>query len=331
MENFLPAVCYHPTTVLLVDDNRKFLDGIQLELDWKEAYYRPIDDPQLALDFLTKENHVKTFFNCCLNNPEDHNLEHITLDLNVRAIHHHATNPKRFTEISVAVIDYAMPRLNGLELCTKLKGMPFKKIMLTCEADEALAIQAFNQGLIDKFIRKDCPGFATAINDAIQTLQKKYFHSSSQTFLNIIKNHPEHSSQFLTDSIFIGFFEELKQKLNVVEYYLMDSSGSFMFLNKNAEPKWLAVKNELEMDALTEFAISENAPKEVIEPLRQRRVLPYFHSDEDLQTPPANWGKFFHPAQKLDGKETYYYSVITNSKAYQIEPKLASFADFKRN
>jgi len=332
MEKYLPAVCYHPTTVVIVDDNRKFLESLQLELDPKQACYCAFDDSTKALEYLTKEYRFDPFPNRCLLHPVEEQLEHRTVDIDVRAIHNEANNKKRFAEISVLVIDYAMPNLNGFDLCQKLQKKPFKKILLTCEADESLAIKAFNSGIIDMFIRKNSPDFAATINNAIHDLQKKYFHELSKLIINCLITNYEYKSEFLTDAGFIDFFEEVFTDLNMSEYYLMDSLGSFMFLDYQGKAKWLVVKNEAEMQGLTEFAVNENAPKKIISALTKRSHIPYFHTDDELQTPPANWWKYMHPAKVLKHDAVYYYAIISDAKAYSIDGKILSFADYcKKN
>jgi len=51
MEKYLPTVCYFPTTVLLVDDDRRYLDGLVQELDAKKADYKKFYEPQKVIDF----------------------------------------------------------------------------------------------------------------------------------------------------------------------------------------------------------------------------------------------------------------------------------------
>jgi hypothetical protein len=72
------------------------------------------------------------------------------------------------------------------------------------------------------------------------------------------------------------------------------------------------------MHALAEFAKIEQTDEKLVKVLTECSQTPYFHTDEELQTPPEKWHKFMHPAQKLEGKETYYYAVITDPKAYEI-------------
>jgi len=326
MEKFLPTVCYFPTTVLLIDDDRRYLDGLAQELDAKKAYYRKFYDPRGILDFFAGYN-SNSFAKRCIIRQEEERLEHRTLDIDVRSIHREANNGKRFTEVAVIIVDYAMPYMNGLELCKLLKQQPCKKLLLTGEADETLAVRAFNDGLIDKFIRKDSSHFKLALNQAVQDLQKQYFHQASATLVNALTTDMVQPAVFLTDKIFMDFFEELMQKLNATEFYLMDSEGSFMLLDLYGNPSWLAMKNEKAMQSLTEFAKYDATPTAVMQALQERHKIPYFHTEDELQTPACEWQPFLHAARKLEGKDTYYYAIITNRK-FSVNEKIFSFMEY---
>jgi CheY-like chemotaxis protein len=330
MIKFLPSVCYFPSTVVLVDDNLPFLEGLPVQLNSGKAHYRLFDRPQEALDFLSVKYQFNPFYNHCISRTDDELPEHRIIDFDVRKIHKESLNPSRFAEISVLVIDYAMPGLTGLDICTKLKDKPYKKILLTGEADEFLAVKAFNEGIINKFIRKDAPNFEATINEAIQELQKKYFQDLSSSLVHALVTNTKIHSKFLKDQVFIDFFEPLAEKLKMAEFYLMDAEGSFMFLDVNGAPKWLVVKSAHEMHALAEFAKIEQTDAKLVKALTECSQIPYFHTDEELQTPPEKWHKFMHPAQKLEGKETYYYAVITDPKAHEIGDVL-SFRKYCEN
>ena len=83
-----------------------------------------------------------------------------------------------------------MPSLNGVEFCSQLKQKSFKKIMLTGKAGESVAVQAFNEGIIDKFIRKDSPNFEKTLTVAIEELQHEYFRNLSTVVTDSLAADP---------------------------------------------------------------------------------------------------------------------------------------------
>lgn len=328
MTNFLPALCYHPTTVVFIDDNQNFLQNIRFELDYTKAVYRFFNDPIAALKALEQYN-FSPFTDRCLNRADDApNCP--KLEAQLRKIHCESHNPKRFEEISTLVVDYAMPQLNGVELCEKLKSLPIKKIILTAEADEKLAVQAFNAGIIDQFIRKDQKDFSQLLNNIICEMQLKYFQNLSQIVADNLKRAKEEDeSPFLSDPVFRDFFDKTYNSLNAVEYYLMNYSGGFMFLDINGKPTCLAVKTHSEMQDDANYSNFYDAPSEITNVIKECKEITYFHTDQELDdVAPPQWGPFLHPTQRLEGKlDIYYYAIITDLKKYQIGEVL-SFAKY---
>jgi CheY-like chemotaxis protein len=315
----------------MIDDNRKFLNNIKLDLDPKRAIFQFYDNPVKALQFLTEKYTPDPFINRCIQHPEERHRDHRNIDVDIRAIHKELYNPMRFNEISVIVVDYAMPGLNGLEFCERLKSRQFKMILLTGEADEKLANDAFNRGIIHRFIRKDTLNFVEVLKSAINELQLMYFQDLSEIIINSLTKNPDYPYCCLDDQVFINFFEMLCNKNQFTEYYLMDATGSYLFLDFEGKPTWLAVKDEnwMESDAFTaEMSDTEISP-EILEPLRKREKLLYLHSDDDFDKQPQDWLPYLHPAQKLIGRSIYYYAYINDPKVYDIHSdRILSYKEY---
>ena len=148
------AACYHPTTVILIDDEHRYLLGVKSKLNKKKAAYQLYTDPKKALHFLTQEYQPDLFTSRSVLHPEEEKSDHRSIEVDVRPIRDELYNPKRFDQVSVIIVDQEMPGLKGLELCRELKNSPIKKLMLTGEVRDEQAVQAFNDGIIDKFVNK---------------------------------------------------------------------------------------------------------------------------------------------------------------------------------
>lgn len=178
MKNILPY--YDPTTVQFVDDNRSFLMGLRLELDESLAYrfYHSADD---ALEFMAEQARQRTaarrafarLIDCSSCAPSEY-----TLHLNTVNLDEEIKNRRRFSEVSVAVVDYDLGGINGLELCEKYRDYGLKTILLTGVAGEHEAIAAFYQGVIDFFVPKSAPVAVKMLNEGIRKLQKAYFQET---------------------------------------------------------------------------------------------------------------------------------------------------------
>lgn len=325
----IPAF-YFPTTVLFIDDDRGYLEGIQNKLRVNKYFPKFCYKGRQALEFL--KNYQPDPCAQTAMYWDDAGLDQRKIEVDVPAIRQGIYNSDRFSEISLVVVDHFMPDIKGLELCKQLQDKPFKKLMLTGEADEKLAVEAFNQGIIDMFIRKNTPNFYQLLDEAIYQLQQKYFQEMSTIVLNSIIADPQFPNiSWLNDPVFPKLFKQICEENNVVEYYLTDTYGSYLLLNADAKPSWLAVKDESGMEGTYEIGRDSDTPfpPEMLEEIKNRKKVLYLYEDGGLTDDPEEAAISLHPATKLEGKGTYYYASIDNPNAYDISrDKILSYNDY---
>lgn len=326
------SACYHPTTIVFVDDNSKYLSKLLLMIDVERASPKTFDAPKETLEFL-KNYTPNSFTHRCISRIEEDQFDHRNFNINIGQVHAQVFNPNRFDEISVLVVDYSMPSLTGAELCMQLKDAPYKKLMLTGEADEETAIKLFNNGIIDRFIRKDSPDFPEIITANIQELQQNYFLRLSQPIVDSLTQDLDHPIvNWLDEPIFLKLFNEICRENNIIEYYLIDAFGSFLLLDFEGKPSWLAVKGDGDMQAAFEVAeASDNSfPIPLLEKMYNRELLLYLPRG-GLCDDPDEAVTSLHPAKKLQGLKTnYYYTLIKNPYAYDInQNKIFSYKAYR--
>lgn len=250
------SLCYHPTTTVFVDDNQDFMRSIQLELR-KTFPCKFYSDPLKALDFFRSGYQSHPFIQRCFIALTDEDLDHLKrsdhlfYNVDLRQIHKEIHVAERFKEVAVAVIDYTMPELNGLELSKKIRAAHpnIRILLLTGEADHNLAVEAFNEGIIDKFIRKDTPELITVLVQTIKELEHHYFIKLSQIILDKM-NDSSTTLQCLSNPNIIKLFANICQKYHITEYYLIDSTGNFLLIDENNNPHWLALMSENELNKI---------------------------------------------------------------------------------
>lgn len=81
-------------------------------------------------------------------------------------------NPSRYQLAQTCVVDYAMPGIDGLRVLQTLLDWPGSRILLTGQADEQMAINAFNNGLIDQFIPKQTADIAGRLMTTLLKLSR---------------------------------------------------------------------------------------------------------------------------------------------------------------
>jgi len=326
----IPAY-YFPTKVFLVDDNKDFLMNFSLQLEPNLAYSL-FESPHEALRYLLQDNKVSQLNQHVFSDQNDGNefsMTSQTIKLDISEIHKEIFDQHRFEEVSVIIVDYDMPGLDGLELCHRLKERPVKKILLTGKADEKLAISAFNDGLIDHFIQKSDPNIVSQINESIAVLQKQYFLDATKIITKLLRMD---ATGFMRDTIFIELFNKICQDNNIVEYYLTENTGSFLMLDAQAKPSWLVTKYYDDLKIHYEIAENNHAPVEVLEALRSGDKLPYTWNTKDyFSANSRDWSKQLHSAEELSGKDTYYYAYIKELDSFDVKKgEILSYAEYLR-
>jgi CheY-like chemotaxis protein len=318
MPELVPCLKF-PTTLIIVDDNPEFLNNIELILGG-EYPYKSFSSAKEALAFIKKQDiALQELIDKYLSvNVEDVELSSPTAKLNIPNIHHVLYNSDRFSLSSVVVTDFAMPDMNGIELCEHLKNSLIKTIMLTGEAGYDLAVSGFNEGLLDQFVLKSESDFFDKIKQFVVNLETKLFEEISKSLLKIISGKLERS--IFSDPAFIKLFESLVKKHEIIEYYLLDSSGSYLMLNGVGQVFWLIVKNEKDMNILYEVAEEETKDKVLINAIKNKEKLAFLLNPDKQFLSPKSWR--LEDAHPIKGRETYYYSFVEGTNEYyKLETK----------
>lgn len=313
-------ICY-PTTTIHVDDHEHFLEMLPAMLDpltHVEAYVSAHE----ALEALGTHSLQPAAGGGWLyrwKNAESLTEEIIAVDID--SIHRVAYDPDRFSTVSVVIADYAMPEMNGLEFCRRLSNPNLGKILLTGRADESVAVEAFNQGVIDWFIRKSDPFAFEKLTAAIETLKQRYFQSLS-AFLSETLAISEVG--FFRDPVFADAFASMTGVFRAVENYVVCNPSGVFLIDDWGFGRLLIVYTDAELARQIETAEDQNAPKELIEALKSDRFVPNFHASKgfyraDLEEPM----RYLHPATCINGEQTYHAALISNvdhMKINQIKP-----------
>lgn len=330
--NTIPA-CFFPTTAVFVGSDLKYLQSI-VELLKSETKVIPrlFDNSNEALHFL-KKSKQRALVNCFTTDLSDVCVTNI--EVNILEIKKQIYNSKRFEEVSLIVVDYETQGINMLEFLKDIQDKQFKKIIISDSVDDAMVLKAFNDGLLDKFIRKNQVNFSYLLNSTIQVLQYRYFQDLSHEIIDSLKDN-ENSHYAINDKVYKRLFYEICKENKPAEYYLADESGSYLFLDSYGNPSWLAIKGNKLMDDVFVFAEEslEKFPATVLKEMKSKqKILFLFESCYMGGSSLEESLKSLHPAEKLIGKnDIYYYAFIKDKDAYDIKPRdILSFKDYLRN
>lgn len=302
--------CRFPTTALLLDDNAGFLRSFTLELDPMLAY-RLFNVPQAALAYLHQRFARPPFVERCLAQCEESGPrvggDHLERG-EISGLHPAARDPERFAEVAVMVVDYDMPGMNGLEVCQQLKEFPLRKILFTGIGDEKIAVRAFNEGLIDRFILKSERNAARAVNEAVRELEAAHFQDCARLLRRSQRlSWPE----FLDDPEFARRFHALCRQHGLIEYYLSAEPAGFLLRDAEGRVFRLLVQTDEDLRAQVEIARDQAAPAELVARLERREAIAYFWESRGFyRAGLSDWQRFLHPPERLEGARTYYLALM---------------------
>jgi CheY-like chemotaxis protein len=297
----IPAL-YHPTQIILLDDDAEFLNSLSLALA-DEFKCQTFTSPQLAQQSLLTNHNWQNALKAQYVQMIAEEFSKFSVNIEISHIHQEIFNRKRFERTGILVVDYDMPVLNGLEVARSLKSkLPLKIILLTGEADQNTAITAFNNREIDRFLLKSHPDYHAQLIRYINELQGDYFAELSNAVLEpllIQEGHP------LQDNHYRALFQSIKAKYQIIEFYLIDESGSFLMLNAKGEPTWLIVRTLNDMELFYDMAaIERKVPKKILTCLANKTKLICLPPQSQVIPPFKDW--IIQDATQLPDCEIYY-------------------------
>lgn len=321
------ACCNFPTTLLALDDDQDLLDNIQYALS---SQYKCIctSDPIEAYNLLDKNRGwTKSLLEKGVSQiyPED-DPSMFSVSLNIPLLKNQISNSDRFKHIAILIIDYDMPKKNGLEFIRELNDPQLKVIMLTGKATPDMVIKAFNDKKIHRYISKGEPDYDKKISQYINELQAEFFLDFSKFILDSLK---ESKNQILENKSFVDLLNNVIQENKIVEYYLLDESGSFLMLDDKADNQiWLIVKSKSDIQHFYELAQDDpDLPAETLKKLKDRKILTYFKAFKESMNSAHLW--HFLEAEPLNEKKEFYYAIIKNDKHFQIKrSQIKSYQEF---
>ena len=218
---------YHPTTVLIIDDDRGLVDSVTLSLS-DDYICLAHGHPGEALAHIQHSRNVYASERACAlafpnGRRADRNagLSERPTFLDLSDMPRIMTNDNRFGEISVAIVDYDLPYMHGIDFCSLLKNTQIKTILLTAKASGDTALEAFNDNVIDMFLRKQDPDVLNKLAAGVAALQGQYIQDKCYSNTSVIDMSAldEKGLDFLFDEHFIDYFRSVCEGRGVVEYY----------------------------------------------------------------------------------------------------------------
>jgi CheY-like chemotaxis protein len=296
---------FHPTTTILVDDVPSYLESVK-DAAPAELPIMTFSSPEKAIEHIRRQNDLaKARFGEFLDISTDTDRvvienriiqEQITR-LSISGLNRKISVPTRFNEISVIICDYAMPSMSGTDFFEQLGDIPQKRILLTGEADETIAVKAFNDGIIDRFMTKGQRGVIKSLFGNINRFQRDYFRHR-YAFLS--------SAYFLGESLFAkpqfdALVAKLYNQFGFLEHYYVNFPDGALMIDEGHTKKRLIAMLESDYDAIIEMlGDKDGVDAEFLASLRSRQVVPNENYGRGLTENFEFWREMCQPAQVLD-------------------------------
>lgn len=308
---------YFPTQILFIDDDEFLLNTLSHVFE-REYNFLTTTDSDKALELLSQNYKfsAKDFLidttgrdYCDLHLDISKN---ITVKFNFDKIDQLIKSTERINTISLIIVDYNMPNINGLELCRKITDKNVKKILLTGEASDKSVIAAFNDNLIDGFVKKGEKDAVAELKKLVDKMLCKFFIDIT---LPLIKNLEITSSSHFLDSTFVNFFKRFIIDYSIIEYFLINNNGTYILQNKE-ENKFIFIIQDEESLSKNFIEPYEHIDEisNIIKTTQEKKLIPHFGINKDpLQIPFNEWQSHLYTSEIIYSKELdkiYYWALI---------------------
>lgn len=214
--------------MVAIDDDESLLKTLSFFLCGKRKIM-PFTNPNEALGFLTSY----------VRQPQ------ITTAANegIITLKSYLQTPDRFNEIVVVMSDYNMPVENGVSFFKHLSintAYPFKRVLFTGMTQTSIAAIEPSVHIDVKMEKVKMLGNADLLPNTLQHLEADFF-ADYPTVLDIpLLNNPH----------YVKLVQKIITDNNIVDGYLLDTKGNYLFMNPDGQPIKLSM-----LDSLTEPAI----------------------------------------------------------------------------
>jgi CheY-like chemotaxis protein len=162
-----------------------------------------------------------------------------------------------------------MPTMNGLDVLDELVDWPGSRMLLTGQADEQIAVSAFNRGLIDQFIAKQSADISHRLIDAVARLVAVPSARHAQIWRGTLT--PEQNALLRVPSVNneLGEFVESRW----IEYVVIGDPFGVLGIDSEGHVGWLQLETEAGLHDLSDIATAEGLDIDTVEDIRAGRKL----------------------------------------------------------
>ncbi len=176
---------------------------------------------------------------------------------------------ERYALTRVCVVDFSMPAMDGLQALGELVDWPGSRVLLTGQADEQVAVRAFNRGLIDQFIAKQTPDISRRLIDAVEHLLATPNARHAQTWRVTLT--PAQNALLRVPSVVRDLSSFAAKRW--VEHVAIGDPFGVLGIDASGHVSWLQLETRAGLADLAELAQTEGITGHSLDDIRQGRKL----------------------------------------------------------
>lgn len=260
------SLFHRPGSVLFLDDDAEYLDmlGMVVPVHWQvELFSRPAAfDRRMQGEPARWEADVAIQFQMIDRWRQGQPLL-------PQILRYWANYPHRHHLAKTCVIDYAMPGTNGLQVLETLLDWPGSRVMLTGQADEQVAVQAFNQGLIDQFVPKQARDITRLLLGALRKLGQAAHPRINNLWRTTLLPNQQSILQIPSVAQALQAFTEK----HWVEYVVLDQPFGLLGIDADGRCHWLQLEPVDRLGDLAELVGSAGLGMETVRAVESGKWL----------------------------------------------------------
>lgn len=257
---------HRPGTLVLLDDDPDYLDAlaIVLPLEW---HVRMFIRPTRCVYHMHREPRLWE---------QDRWQQQTMVDLwrqgkplIPQILQYWASTPERYALTHTCVVDFAMPGMDGLQVLSELVNWPGGRILLTGQADERVAVGAFNRGLIDQYIPKQAADVAQQLVQAIARLYNRALQQHNVIWQATLR--PEQLELVAIPEVQAGLKAFVAR--HWVDYVMIGQPFGILGMDASGRTSWLQLETPDGLAGIAELAELQGMDRHDLQDIRHGRRL----------------------------------------------------------
>jgi CheY-like chemotaxis protein len=245
----MPFAYHHrPSTIAFLDDDVQYLEMLSLVIPatWSVKFFsRPQDFvTYFSEQALSWEQDLSTHTEMIDQSYIGRSLPRLILD-------YWRSDQIRYRLATIAVVDYAMPSMNGLDVLRELPAAIEHRVLLTGKAEDHTAIDAFNDSLIDRYIKKQAPDLIHQLMTALKTRRSAPMPRMELIWTSILTNAQRTA---LSDRAVQRELSQWLTSQRCVEYFFLRDPFGMLALSDTGAVHWLQLELHANFKAARDMA-----------------------------------------------------------------------------